>query len=85
MQFVTNRFGDTSSALGYLGRLLLKTTLSVKSCGLVEGVASKLPILRSRKLSIGQVRSALARLTLWPNLYNILDALLAKGEAEPAG
>jgi hypothetical protein len=42
MQCVTNRFGDTSSTLGYLGRLLPKTTLSVKSCGSFEGVASEL-------------------------------------------
>jgi hypothetical protein len=42
MQFVTNRFGDTSSALGYLGHLLLKTTLSVKSCGLCRGCGKQI-------------------------------------------
>jgi hypothetical protein len=85
MQFVTNRFGDTPAPLVIFGRLLLKTTLSVKSCGLCEDVASKLPILRPAKAIHRTSTFRLARLTLWPNLYNILDALLAKGEAEPAG
>jgi hypothetical protein len=44
MQFVTNRFGDIPAPLVIFGRLLPKTTLSIKSCGPVEGVAGKLPI-----------------------------------------